>query len=99
MADKLTKADIIENIHLKSDLNKKNIHRVIDAFFDELKNALSDDRVIELRGFGTFEIRTRKGRQHARNPRTGETISVSNHGVTAFRPGRELKEIAWKMRE
>jgi integration host factor subunit beta len=95
---KLTKADIIENIHADSDLSRKSIHTVIDRVFEEIKKGLGDDKVVELRGFGTFEIRLRKGRKRARNPKTGEVFPVQNHGVPVFRPGQELKAIAWPMR-
>jgi integration host factor subunit beta len=96
---KLTKAEIVESIAEKTRLNKKDVHFIVDSFFDEVKAALKDDRIVELRSFGTFEIRTRKGRQKARNPKTGETIQVKNHGVTVFRPGKELKENTWTLRE
>ena len=95
---KLTKAEIIEDIHASVKVSKKNIHEVLDLFFEEVKNGLLEDRVIELRGFGTFEIKLRKGRT-ARNPKTGESVSVENHGVATFRPGRELKQKAWDLRE
>jgi integration host factor subunit beta len=96
--DKLTKAEIIEQIYPKVRVSKKNIHTILDLFFGEVKNGLLEDRVIELRGFGTFEIKTRKGRK-ARNPKTGDTVQVENHGVAVFRPGRELKQKAWSLRE
>jgi integration host factor subunit beta len=72
---KMTKAEIIENIYESSGISRKDIHSVIDSFFEEVKDALTGDRVVELRGFGTFEIRTRKGREKARNPKTGEIVS------------------------
>jgi nucleoid DNA-binding protein len=96
---KLTKAEIIENIYENIDVNKKDIHNIIDLLFEEIKKGLVKDKIVELRGFGTFEIRLRKGRKDARNPKTGEKITVKNHGVTAFRPGQELKKIAWPKRE
>lgn len=95
---KFTKAEIIENIHEASEISRKGIHHVIDLFFAEVKTALLEDKVVELRGFGTFEIRTRKGREKARNPKTGKTVSVDSHGVAVFRPGKELKELAWALR-
>jgi len=95
---KLTKAEIIENIYPEVRVSKKSIHRIIDLFFDELKDALLQDKVIELRGFGTFEIKTRKGRR-ARNPKTGEGVTVQDHGVAVFRPGRDLKQKTWALRE
>ena len=95
---KMTKAEIIERIYEKTGISRKDIHIVIDAFFEEVKDALHEDRVVELRGFGTFEIRTRKGREKARNPKTGEIVPVKTHGVTVFRPGKELKKMAWNLR-
>ena len=96
--NKLTKAEIIDSIYEELDIDRSDIHKVIDKLFDHLKDALSADQIIELRGFGTFEIRTRKGREKARNPRTGEIVPVKTHGVTVFRPGKQLKKIAWNLR-
>ena len=95
--EKLTKAEIIEHIHPAVNVSKKNIHRILDLFFDEVKSAIVNDKIIELRGFGTFEVKTRKGRR-ARNPKTGERVDVKDHGVATFRPGRELKQKAWFLR-
>lgn len=94
---KLTKADIIDSINLKTGMNRKDIHSVIDLFIEEIKLALVEGRIVELRGFGTFEIRVRKGRKKARNPKTGEPVSVGAHGVAAFRPGKELKQEVWNI--
>lgn len=97
--NKLTKADIIDKIYGTVKINRKDIHKIIDTVFEEIKEALMEDRVVELRGFGTFEIKLRKGREKARNPKTGDVFPVKNHGVPAFRPGQELKQIAWPLRE
>jgi integration host factor subunit beta len=96
---KLTKAEIIESIYEKLGVNRKDIHNIVDEFFEEIKGGLKADKVVELRGFGTFEIRTRKGRERARNPKTGEIVPVSAHGVAVFRPGKELKALAWPLRQ
>ncbi len=96
--DKLTKAEIVEAISEECDVSKKDIQKIVDLFFAEVKSALCVDRVVEFRGFGTFEVRTRKGREKARNPKTGDTVSVQSHGVVVFRPGRELKESVWSLR-
>jgi len=97
--EKLTKAEIIESLHGKLDMNRNDIHEVIDAFFEELKEGLKKEDVIELRGFGTFEVRTRKGKEKARNPKTGDLVSVDTHGVAVFRPGKELKDLVWDLRK
>ena len=95
MQEKLTKAAIIENLHNKLGYNRMEIRYVIDELFEEIKDGLKDSRIIELRGFGTFEVRVRKGRAKARNPKTGEVVAVEKHGVAIFRPGKELKDFVW----
>lgn len=99
MNEKVTKADFIESLYERTKVSRKEIHLVLDAFLEDVKKALISDQVVELRGFGTFEVRTRKGRSRARNPRTGESVSVSDHGVAVFRPGKELKQLVWPVRQ
>lgn len=92
---KVTKADIIDKIYYQCPVNRKDIHKIIDLFMEEVKGALSADSGVELRGFGTFELRLRKGRDNARNPRTDEHVTVAPHYVAVFRPGKELKQAVW----
>ena len=92
---KFTKADIIDALYEKTGMNRVEIRETIDLFTDVVKDALMRCQVIELRGFGTFEVRVRKARPRARNPKTGESIVIHSHGVVAFRPGRELKQAVW----
>jgi integration host factor subunit beta len=80
-------------------MNRAEIRSAIDLFIDEMKDALMRRHVIELRGFGTFEVKIRKARPRARNPRTGESIVIHSHGVVAFRSGRELKQAVWNIAE
>lgn len=89
---KITKYDLVEAVYQNSDLEKKQIQNVVDLLLDELKKSLKEGNNIELRGFGTFETRLRKGRSKARNPKTGEILSVAPHYVAAFRSGQELKK-------
>jgi integration host factor subunit beta len=96
-AKKFTKADIVDSLYQKTGMSRKEIRTIIDLFIDEIKDSLMNRLVIELRGFGTFEVKVRKGRTKARNPRTGETISIRSHGIAAFRPGRELKQDVWNI--
>jgi integration host factor subunit beta len=97
VTNKFTKADIVDSIYNKTGMNRKDIRIVVDLLIDEIKTALVNQRVIELRGFGTFEIKIRKGRKKARNPKTGEFLSVNSHGIATFRAGRELKQEAWNL--
>ena len=96
-SEKFTKTDIIDALYQKTGISPKEIRSVMDLFIDEIKNALLRQQIIELRGFGTFEIKVRKSRARARNPKTGETIAIRSHGSAVFRPGRELKQAVWNI--
>ena len=97
MVAKLSKADIVKNINESTGIPAANVLRIINAFFDEIKDGMKDDRIAELRGFGTFETRVRKGKEKARNPKTGESCSVESHKVVKFYPGKELKDYIWNV--
>ena len=94
-----TKAEIVDSIYNKTGVNRKEIRNMLDFLINEIKDALIDGKIIELRGFGTFEVKIRKGRQKARNPKTGETLSVNSHGTVSFRAGRELKQDVWNIKQ
>jgi len=96
---KFTKVDIVDALYEKTGMSRTEIRGVVDLFIDEMKEALIRRQVIELRGFGTFEVKVRKARPRARNPRTGETIVIHSHGAVAFRSGRELKQAVWAVND
>jgi integration host factor subunit beta len=96
---KFTKVDIVDALYEKMGLSRTEIRNMVDLFIDEMKDALMRRQVIELRGFGTFEVKVRKARPRARNPRTGETITIRSHGAVAFRSGRELKQAVWAIND
>ncbi|MBP3365942.1 MAG: integration host factor subunit beta [Treponema sp.] len=89
---KVTKNDLLESVYEKTRCEKRVVQAVIESLFDQLKESLKNGNTIELRGFGTFEPRLRKGRENARNPKTGQRLSVASHYVVAFRSGQELKK-------
>ncbi len=96
---KITKIDIVNNIYKKNDYEKQIIQKVIDSFLQEVKESLESGSSIELRGFGTFETRLRKGKSSARNPKTGEKLTVEPHYVAAFRSGSSLKNNLWGLKK
>ncbi|HHU36291.1 MAG TPA: integration host factor subunit beta [Treponema sp.] len=96
---KKTKSEIVEQIYKHLQLDLKDIRAVADLFLQEVKDALIDGKSVELRGFGTFEVRDRKGRAKARNPKTGEIVSVKDHSVVAFRAGKDLKSSVWDLND
>src|SRR5690242_5207552 len=87
----MTKADLVERVTAQIArtagpmISKKDCARVVDAFLDAIKEALQEQKNIEVRGFGTFKIRHRKTRM-ARNPRTGSPVEVSARPVPVFKP-------------
>ena len=94
---KVTKSDLVEAVYQNSAYENKCIQDVLEQLLGQLKESLKDGNVIELRGFGTFEPRLRKGRAKARNPKTGEQLAVAPHYVVAFRSGQELKKAIWEL--
>ncbi len=95
---KITKNNLVDAIYKSTDIEKQDIQKVIDSFLLHAREALEKGNTIELRGFGTFEARLRKGRTVARNPKTGETFAVEPHYVAAFRAGQVLKEKLWNLK-
>ena len=92
LSKKITKYDLVEAVYQNSKYEKGQIQEVIEAFVDELKKSISKGCTIELRGFGTFEARLRKGRDVVRNPKTGQKSSMPPHYVAAFRSGQDIKK-------
>lgn len=93
---RMTKADLVELVTSAMArtagplISKKDCARVVDTFLDTVKEALADQQNIEIRGFGTFKIRSRKTRM-ARNPRTGDPVEVAARPVPVFKPSKELR--------
>ncbi len=94
---KITKYDLVESVYQNTKCEKRDVQAVVESLLNELKESLKGGCTIELRGFGTFEPRLRKGRVKARNPKTGEQLSVEPHYVVAFRSGQELKKAVWSL--
>jgi len=71
-------------------LNHPQVEKMVELVFKHLANALSQDQRIEIRGIGTWHVKTRKPRL-ARNPRTGEKVQVGIKKNIAFRMAKDLK--------
>ncbi len=86
----MTKADIVDVIASGTGLTKVETEAVVDGFIQTVISSLRDGKNIEIRGFGSFKVKKRKGRI-ARNPRTGEQVRVEEHFVPIFKVSKELK--------
>lgn len=72
------------------ELRADDIERIVDVFFDEIAQRLSEGGRVELRGFGAFSTRARDPRK-GRNPRTGDSVDVPGKRVPFFKPGKEMR--------
>jgi len=87
----LTKAELVEEVARETQLTKKQAELIVNTVFDTIVTSLRDGRKIELRGFGSFRIRSR-GARVGRNPKTGDRVEVPAKRIPYFKPGKELKE-------
>ena len=87
----VTKADIVEEVTRVTELPRKDSETVVETIFDSIISALQADDKIEIRGFGSFRTRQRRGRT-GRNPKTGAKVSVPAKKIPFFKPSKELKD-------
>ena len=92
MMGKTTKADLIEALHTDGNLNRKEVHGLIDAFLDEIKGAMLAGNTVELRGFGTFGVKKRKGRQRGAEPKDWGDRSRSGSRGSSVPPRARTQE-------
>ncbi len=88
----MTKAELVELIAEKINLTKKDTERVVNIVFGSIMGALSEGDKVELRGFGSFRVRSRNSRD-GRNPRTGEAVAIPPKNVPFFKAGKELRQM------
>ena len=88
----MTKADLVEQVAdaIGPGITRKDCALVVDGFLNAVKQALAQGHGIEIRGFGTFKARQRKARM-ARNPRTGEAVSVPARTSPVFKPSEHFR--------
>jgi integration host factor subunit beta len=88
----MTKSQLIDRIAQKAPhVPRREIEQIVNVVFDSMSGALLKEERIEIRGFGSFSIRTRPARQ-GRNPKTGERVSVPMRRTLSFIVGKELKD-------
>ena len=87
----MTKKEIVKTISDEIGLTQLKTKEIVQKTFDAIVETLVDERRIELRNFGVFEVKKRAARK-ARNPRTGAKVYVKEKFVVTFKPGKEMEE-------
>lgn len=86
----MTKADLVKVISENTGIIRKDVGVVVDSLLQAIKDSLNKGQHIEIRGFGTFRLKTRKPRV-GRNPKTDEKVPVPARTVPTFKFSREFK--------
>jgi integration host factor subunit beta len=87
----VTKADLVEEVIRATELPRKESEAIVETIFDSIIQALQTGDKIEIRGFGSFRTRQRRGRT-GRNPKTGAKVEVPPKRIPFFKPSKELKD-------
>ncbi len=87
----MTKSDLIDVLCETQKLPKGRAEQLVHIIFDALEAALKRGERIEIRGFGSFELRSYRG-YDGRNPRTGSAVNVRPKRLPFFKVGKELRE-------
>lgn len=86
-----TKKDIVLRIANDTGIKQIYVKKVVQKTLDLIIESLTKGETVELRNFGIFKAKTRKGRM-GRNPRTGEKVPVPSKRVGVFKPGLHMKK-------
>lgn len=88
----MIKSELIQRLaDANPHLYQRDVDRIVDTIFSEITDALCRGERVELRGFGAFSVKQRSARM-GRNPRTGESVHVTEKHVPFFKTGKELRE-------
>ncbi len=88
----MLKNDLVEKI--SEDLSghlKKDLREAVDIILATVVDALKEGRRVEIRGFGSFSVRSRKARV-TQNPKTGKTMNIPSRKTVHFTMSKSLKE-------
>jgi DNA-binding protein HU-beta len=87
----MNKGELIDAVAAAADLTKSDAGKAVEAFVDTVTRALKKGDQVSIVGFGSFSVKARAARQ-GRNPKTGETITISASKVPGFKAGKALKD-------
>ena len=83
----MTIADIVNEITKKTGTDKQTVLNTIEAFMEVVKESLSEEENVYLRGFGSFIVKKR-AQKTARNISKNTTIIIPEHNIPAFKPAK-----------
>jgi len=86
----LTKKDIIKKIHKEIGFSKNFSSKIVDSFFKNLIDDLSNSENVKISSFGTFKI-LNKTERIGRNPKTKEEYKIKSRRVAVFKPAKQFK--------
>ena len=87
----MTKADLVSIISDKTGIIRKDVVIAVDSFFETVVGSLKEGKHIEIRGFGTFNIRKRKPHV-GRNPKSGKKVEIPARITPTFKFSKLFKE-------
>lgn len=87
----MTKADIISEISDKTGIEKNDVSTTVEAFFNVVKESMSNGESIYVRGFGSF-VNKKRARKVARNISKNTAIIIDEHFIPSFKPSKEFVE-------
>lgn len=87
----MTKAEIVQEIAVKTGIDKKVALNIVEAFMETVKDSMAGGEEVFLRGFGSFIIK-RRAAKTARNISKNITVIVPEHNIPAFKPAKEFME-------
>ena len=88
----MTKADIVKEVSKSTGIEAATVGAVVEGFMATVKDSLSKENNVYLRGFGTFEVKTRAAKT-ARNITKNTTLVIPEHKVPTFKPCPEFKNM------
>jgi len=83
----MTKADIVNEISKNTGIEKVTVQKTVEAFMETVKDSLSKNKNVYLRGFGSFIVKKR-AQKTARNISKNTTIIIPEHFIPSFKPAK-----------
>jgi integration host factor subunit beta len=87
----MNKSDLVKSLTKELDLPLRKSEDIVDTVFDTMAEALLSGDRIEIRGFGSFQIREYEG-YTGRNPKTGGGIAVESKKLPFFKVGKDFRD-------